>query len=139
MHRSKVGFVRELCVDSLYIMVIYKIVEIQVSHIKQIFHCMGNFKIVVVIVSAVQCLMQGIVGHAVQGFPIDPAAVIPVDYLSHKPEICFDLRGCPAQCFHKIKVQYICCIQADSVHIKLRYPETDYITDIVLYLRISLV
>ena len=125
--------------NSLYVMVVHKIVEVKISHILKIFYCMSDFKIVVVIMSAVKCFVKGIVGYTVESLPVYPAAVISVNNLSHKPEIFLDLVCGMAENPHKIKIQDISGIQADSVNIKFGNPETDHITDIVLYFRIALI
>ena len=52
---------------------------------------MSNFKIVVVIMSAVKCLVKGIVGYTVKSLSVYPAAVISVNDLSHKPEVFLNL------------------------------------------------
>ena len=132
-------FVGKLGVNTLHIMVVHEIVKIQVAHVLQIFHSMCDLEIVVVVVAAVKCLVQGIVGNAVQGASIYPAAVIAVDYLAHQPEIRFHFFSSAAKLFHEIKIQNISSIETNSIHIELRNPETDHIADIVLYIRIALV
>ena len=77
--------------DPLHIMVVHKIIKIQISHILKIFYCVGNLKIVVIIVSAVKSFMKGVVGYAVKGLSVYPAAVISVNDLSHKPEVFLNL------------------------------------------------
>ena len=59
--------------------------------------------------------------------------------LAHQPEVLLHLIGGSAQTLHKIKIQHICRVQANAVHIKLLHPEPDRITDVILNLRISLV
>ena len=122
--------------NSLYVMVVHEIVEVKISHILKIFYCMSDFKIVVVIMSAVKCFVKGIVGYTVESLPVYPAAVISVNNLSHKPEIFLDLVCGMAENPHKIKIQYISGIQADSVNIKLVDPEADYIQKIFPHLRL---
>ena len=89
--------------NSLYVMVVHEIVEVKISHILKIFYCMSDFKIVVVIMSAVKCFVKGIVGYTVESLPVYPAAVISVNNLSHKPEIFLDLVCGMAENPHKIK------------------------------------
>ena len=125
--------------DPLHIMVVHKIIKIQISHILKIFYCVGNLKIVVIIVSAVKSFMKGVVGYAVKGLSVYPAAVISVDDFTHQPEILFDFICCMTENTHKIKIQDISGVQTDSVNIKLGNPETDHITDIVLNFRVTLV
>ena len=132
-------FVLQFGMNSLYVMVVHEIVEVQISHILKIFYCMSNFKIVVVIMSAVKCLVKGIVGYTVKSLSVYPAAVISVNDLSHKPEVFLNLICGMTQNTHEIKIQNISGIQADSINIKFGNPETDHITDIVLYFRIALV
>ena len=120
-------------------MVVHKIVEIQITHILKIFYCVGDFKIVVVIMSAVKSFMKGIICYAVKGLAVYPATVISVDNLSHQPEILFYFVSSVTKNAHEIKIKDIRSIKTDSVNIKFRNPETDHITDIILYLRITLV
>ena len=100
---------------------------------------MCDLEIVVIVMSAVECFVQCVVCHTVKGFTVYPAAVVAMDDLTHKPEVFFYFCCCAAQGTHKVKIKDICCIQADSIYIKFRYPEADHIADIVLYFRISLV
>ena len=86
-------FVLQFGMNSLYVMVVHEIVEVQISHILKIFYCMSDFKIVVVIMSAVKCLVKGIVSYTVKSLSVYPAAVISVNDLSHKPEVFFNLIG----------------------------------------------
>ena len=132
-------FVADFGIDSFYIMIVHKIVKIQITHILQIFNGMCNFKIVMVVMSAVQGFMQSIVCYTVQSIAVNPAAVIAVDDLSHEPEILFYFICCTAQGMHKVKIQDICSIQTNTINIKFRHPETDHITDIILYFRIALI
>ncbi len=89
--------VGKLGVNTLHIMVVHEIVKIQVAHVLQIFHSVRDLEIVVVVVAAVKSLVQGIVGNAVQGAAIYPAAVIAVDNLAHQPEIRFHFLSGAAQ------------------------------------------
>ena len=91
MYRSKMCFVLQFGMNSLYVMVVHEIVEVQISHILKIFYCMSNFKIVVVIMSAVKCLVKGIVSYTVKSLSVYPTAVISVNDLSHKPEVFLNL------------------------------------------------
>ena len=86
-------FVLQFGMNSLYVMVVHEIVEVKISHILKIFYCMSDFKIVVVIMSAVKCLVKGIVSYTVKSLSVYPAAVISVNDLSHKPEVFFNLIG----------------------------------------------
>ena len=86
---------------------------------------MRNFKIIMVVMSTVKCLMQCIVCNTVQSIPIYPSTVISMNDFTHKPEVFFHFFCGTAQSVHEIKIKHICCIQTDSIHIKFRYPESD--------------
>ena len=100
---------------------------------------MRNFKIVVVIVTAVQSLVKCVVGDAVKSLTVYPAAVVAVDDLAHEPEIRLHFICCAAQCLHEIKVKNVCRVKSDTVHIELTHPETDHIAYIVNDSRILLI
>ena len=89
MNRCKMRFVAEFGIDPFYIMIVHKIVKIQITHILQIFNGMCDFKIIMVVMPAVQGFMQSIVCYTVQSIAVNPTAVITVDNLSHEPEILF--------------------------------------------------
>ena len=139
MYRCKVRLIAEFCVDTFYIVIVHKIIQIQITHVLQIFYRMCDLKIVMIVVSAVKSFVQRVVGYAVQCSTVDPAAVISVNNLTHQPEIFFHFVCGTAQGMHKVKIKYICRIQPDAIDIKLRYPKTDHIADIILHFRISLI
>ena len=60
MYRCKMCLILKFGMDPLHIMVVHKIIKIQISHILKIFYCVGNLKIVVIIVSAVKSFMKGV-------------------------------------------------------------------------------
>ena len=99
-------------------MVVHKVVEIKISHILEIFYSMCDFEIVVIVMSAVECFMQGIVCYTVERFSIYPSTVIAMDHFAHKPEIFLYFCCCTAQGTHEIKIKDICRIQTDSIYIK---------------------
>ena len=102
-------------------------------------HSVGNFKIVMVVVSAPQTLVQLVVGNGVQHFRVCPAAVIAVDDLAHQPELRFYLICQTAQPAHEVEVQHVGCIQTDAVDVELLHPEADGIIMVLLHLRVALV
>ena len=120
-------------------MVVHKVVEIKIPHILEIFYSMCDLEIVMIVMSAVKCFMQGIVCYTVECFSIYPSAVITMDHFAHKPEIFLYFCCCTAESTHEVKIKDICRIQTDSIYIKFGYPETDHIADVILYFRISLV
>ena len=97
-------FVDKLGVNTLYIVVINKVVELKSTHIIQSFYCVGNFKVVVVVMTGVQGLVQVIVGHGVQGVCIGPAVVVAVDNLTHQPKVRLNFICHAAHTLHVIKV-----------------------------------
>ena len=68
-----------------------------------------------------------------------PTGVVSVYDLTHKPEISFYLVCYLTQSFHIFKIHYVCGVETYSVNIKLLYPETDYIADVISDFRISLI
>ena len=88
-------FVFKHTCNTVYIVVINEIICVDISvntavsklSVKR----MCNFKIVVVIMSAVKCLVKGIVGYTVKSLSVYPAAVISGNDLSHKPEVFLNL------------------------------------------------
>ena len=100
---------------------------------------MRDFKIVVVIVTAVQSLVKCVVGDAVKSLAVYPAAVVAVDDLTHEPEIRLNFICRAAQRLHEIKVKDVRSVKSDSVHVELAHPETDHIADVINNGRISLV
>ena len=105
----------------------------------QIIYGMCNLKIIVVVVTGEQCFVQLVVCNRMQHVVTDPAAVISVDHFAHKPEIRFHFIGSLSECLHEIKIQNVCGIKADAIDIKLAYPETNHIADVIFYCRIALV
>ena len=100
---------------------------------------MRDFKIVVVIVAAVQSLVKCVVGDTVKSLAVYPAAVVAVDDLTHEPEIRLHFICCAAQCLHEIKIKDVRSVKSDSVHIELTHPETNHIAYIVNDSRILLI
>ena len=58
---------------------------------------------------------------------------------THKPELRLNNISQCSKRLHEIKVKHVRSIKPYSVHIKLRYPESYYIKDIVLHLGIALI
>ena len=141
MHRKIMGLVVQFCIDALHIMIVDEIIQFNMTGNKIIcsFYRMRDFKIIVVIMAAVQSFMQGIIGNAVQGVFICPPGIIAVDHFAHQPEIRLKLVRLVPKHVHEFKVQHIRRIQTDTVDIKFFNPETDHIADVLLYGRISLV
>ena len=100
---------------------------------------MSDFKEIAVVKSGVNTLVKLIVGNRVQHTVIDPAAVIAVDHLAHKPEILFHSLCFPPHLLHKPKVKHIGTVQTDAVNIKFIHPETDYVKEILSHFRIGMV
>ena len=87
----------------------------------------------------IQPFMKLIICNRMKRVIICPAAVVAMNHFSHQPEIFFHAICKVTHSLHKIKIKDICCIQAYSINIKFRYPETDNIKQVILYLCISLV
>ena len=144
MNRCKVCLILKLCIDTLHIMIVHEIIKLQslrtiASHLIETFYRMGNLKIVVIIMAGIQRLVELIVGDGMQCSFIDPAAVIPVNHFTHKPELRLHFICGPAQRFHIFKIQHVRCIQTNTIYIKLADPEPDHITDIIPDCRIMLI
>ena len=95
-------------------MVVHKVVEIKISHILEIFYSMCDLEIVVIVMSAIECFMQGIVCYTVERFSIYPSAVIAMDHFAHKPEIFLHGLCLAAHFLHEVEVQHIGAVQAYS-------------------------
>ena len=127
------GLVHELGVDALHIMVVHKVVELDMGrdHPVGALNGVGDLKVIVVVVPAVQGLVQGVVGDGVQGVLVCPAGVVPVDHLAHEPEVRLDLVGGAPQGLHELKIQHVGGVETDAVHVELADPEADHVTDII--------
>ena len=137
-------FIIQLGVDTFYVMVVHKIIQLQsirtvTTHFIETFYGMRNFKVIVIVMSGIQGLMQMIVGDGMQGSFIDPADIISVNDLTHQPELWLHCIGCLTKSLHKIKIQNVCSIQTNTVNIECFHPETNHITDVIPYFRITLV
>ena len=76
MHRIQMSPVINLTCYSLNIMIIREVVEVEspaACHILQAPDCMGYLEIIMLIMSRIQSLMQGIIGYTVECGIIDPA------------------------------------------------------------------
>ena len=135
--------VRQFRVNPLHVVIVHEVVQLSRRTLSSVAretpHSVGDFEIVVVVVSRIQRLVELIVRHRVKVRVVDPAPVLPVDYLPHQPEIRFHLIGRQTQPVHEIEIQHVRRVQPDAVYIKFLHPEPDDVTDIVLHLRIPLV
>ncbi len=144
MNRRVVRFVGKLCVNALNIVIVHKVIKpepvwIASAHFIETFDCVCNFKIVVVVVAGVERLMKLVVCHGMECALVYPARIVAVNDLAHQPKIRLYFVRDTAQRFHKVKIQHVCGIETNTVHVKFAYPKTYDITDIILYRRISLV
>ena len=123
--------------DPLHIMVVHKRVQAAAAaDVIDPADRMRDLKIIVIIVSGIQALVQLIIGHRMQGLIIGPSAVIPVDHFAHQPEILLETIGKLTHLFHELEIQYICCIQTDSINIKVVHPHGNAVKQILTHLRI---
>ena len=137
-------FIIKLGMNSLHIMIVDEIVKLQSlstisAHLIKASHRMGNFEIIVIIMSGIKCLMKLIIRHRMKCSFVHPTGIISMDYFTHQPEIRFYFISNMTQSFHIIKIQNVCCIQANTVNIKLFYPKANHITDIITNCRIFLI
>ncbi len=87
---------------------------------------MSDLKIIVIVMTGIETLVQFIVRHGMKDLIVGPAGIIPMDHFAHQPEIFFFLRSSPAHLFHEIKGQAVCTVQTDAVDVKL--PDQKWIT-----------
>ncbi len=144
VHRSKMGFLHQFCIDAFHIVIVYKIIQLEpirsvTAHTIESLHRMGNFEIIVIVVSGIECFMQVIVRNRMECSLIDPADIIPMNHFSHQPKIGLHFVGRTSHRFHIGKIQHICSVQPYPVNIKFADPETDDITDIVPDRRVVLI
>ena len=144
MNRSKMCLLIQLCINTFYVMIVYKVIKFQTlrtvaAHFIETLYGMSYFKIIVVVMTGIQSFVQMIVGNRVKSPFIDPAGIITMDHFAHQPEVRFHLICCVAQSLHKIKVQYIRRIQTNTVNIKFADPEANHIADIIFHFRITLI
>ena len=144
MNRSEMSLIVQLRVNSFYIVIVHEIIQLQSlrpisAHAVQAFHRVGYLEVIMVIVSGVQSLVQIIISDGMQRPLIDPAGIIPVNDLAHKPELRFHLVRHMAQRSHIIEIQYICRVQTDTVDVELTDPEPHHIADVISHSRILLI
>ena len=89
--------------------------------------------------AGIQAFVQVVVCNGMEHLRVCPTAVVSMDHFAHQPEIRLHFICHIPQILHEIKIQDICRIQADSVNIKLLYPEPDRFKMIILYLWMPLV
>ena len=94
---------------------------------------MGDLKIIVVVVTGPESLVELIVCDRMAHLAVRPAGIIAVDHLAHQPEGFFLLSGYPAHLLQEIKIQAVRAVQADAVDIKFADPETDHVKQIILH------
>ena len=109
------SLVIQLCIDTLYIMVVHEIVQLQTvgtvsAHLVETLYGVCDLKIVVVIVTGIERLVQIVVCHGMKRISVDPAGIIAVNDLAHEPEIRFYLICHCAEHVHIVKIQYICSV-----------------------------
>ena len=121
MHRQPVPLVIQLGVDALHVVVVHKAVERPAvdAVLHEAVQGMRDLEIVVVVVAAVERLVQGIVRHRVQHSGVHPALVFSVDHLSHQPEFRLDGVCQAPQRPHEVKVQHVGGVQAQPVDVEL--------------------
>ena len=141
MNGQVVGLVAQLRADALHVVVVHEVVELDMRWYQPARspNGMGDLEVVMVVVAAVECLVQGVVRHAVERALVGPARVVAVDDLAHQPEIGLQGIDRLAQGFHELEVQHVGGVQPDAIHIELAHPEANHIADIVPYGRVALV
>ena len=139
MHRKPLPLVAEFGMDAFHVVVVHKAVERPAIDpvLHEAVERVGNLKIVMVIVAAVEGFVQGIVRHGVQHLRIDPALVLPVNDLAHQPELRFHGVREASQCPHEIEIQNIRRVQTQSVDVELCYPEAYRLQVVIDHLGVS--
>ena len=139
MYRQEMSFIPQFCHDAFHIMIVCEIIQVHAvaqTHVSLTAYGVRNFKIVMIVMSAVQSLMQGIVGYRMQCALIDPAAVFAMYYLAHQPEIFLDAVSEPPQIAHEPLIKHIGSIKPEPVDIEFRYPEANSIEMIISHFRL---
>ncbi len=144
MDRHKMHLIAKFRINPLHVMVIHEIVKLQpvrpvAAHSIKALDRMGDLKIIMVVVAGIKGFMQMVIGNGMQSALVDPSGIIPMDHFPHKPKLGLHFVGHLAQGFHKIKIQYVCGIQPDPVHIELFDPKSDHVANIILHRRVVLV
>ena len=142
MHRLVVSLIPEFGHDAFHVMVVHKAVEMHIpadAHFHLPAHGVSDLKVIVVVVPAVQSLMEMVISHGMECLIIDPPMILTVDHLTHKPELFLHLAGQPPQTLHELKVQNVRRIQPQSVDIELADPEPHRVQEVIPDLRIPLV
>ena len=144
VNRRKVSLVQKLRIYPFHIVIVNKIIELKAAapafaHSLKPSLGMSYLKIIVVVMPRIKGLVHDIIRHRMQSSLIHPSRVIAVDHLSHQPELRLYLLCHRPEHLHKVEIQHVGSIQPEPVYIKFLYPEADRISDIVLYLGISLV
>ena len=136
-------FCVQLAHDPVYIMVIYKRIQLHSSVnttilIKFSSNGMCDFKIIMIIVSGIQTFVKFIVCNAMKHAVtiLNITAVVSVNHFTHKPEIFFLCLCTSAHFFHKSKIKAVCTVQTDSVNIKNIDPEINYFIEVIFHLGI---
>ena len=99
---------------------------------------MCDFKIIMIVVTGIQPLVQLIIRYTVEKSRsiLNISGVIAMNHLTHQPEILFPLSGTAAQFFHKSKIQTIRTVQTNTVNIKIPNPTVDTFQQILFHFRI---
>ena len=107
MNWQVVCLVAQFGADALHVVVVNEVIELYVGwdHALRATHGMGNLKVVVIVMSAVESLVQRVVSHAVERALVCPAGVITMYDLAHEPEIGLGGVCRLAKRLHKLKVK----------------------------------
>ena len=131
----------QFCINTLHIMVIHETIKSQTisNHIADIFNGMCHFKIVVLIMTGIQCFVKHIVCYGMKCFFIYPTRIIAMNYFSHEPELRLHFICHMTKSFHVVEIHNIRSIQTNSINVKLAYPKANHVTDIISDCRVVLI
>ena len=126
----------KLCGNPILVMIVHKGVKLASDGL-QPSYVVGNLKEVVVIEAGVKAFVKFVISDGVKHLIVNPAAVVPVYHLTHKPEIFLHGLCLAAHFLHEVKVQHIGAVQAYSVNVKLVNPKPDDIKEIGPHIRVK--
>ena len=115
-------------------MVVHEAVQQRVpaqAHVQLALDGVGDLEVVVIVVGAVERLVQVVVGDGIERGVVHPAAVIAVDHLAHQPEIRLHGLGGGAQGAHEVKIQHVGGVQAQAVDVERLHPEAHRVQQVV--------
>ena len=97
---------------------------------------MGDFKEIHAVKAGIDALVAFIIGTAVQHFVIDDQVIVAKEHFSNQGKSWFELFAECAETSHKVVVQAVSNIEAQSVNAEFFNPESDTIQQVICDCRI---